>query len=883
MITIGRIRIEKTEDIQRLRKKVMHLEAHLDFSEYIQSRDAGNLSMFLKRQLSSSGAEGIDFTAHLDADSSELIYTCYIPCAREDSVKENILQNYQVKSVENHQEVTIAKILPDSAELTGDLIDRIIANFNVLSREELFDQLKQAKENAEMATKAKSDFLANMSHEIRTPMNAILGLSHLMRRTDLNATQKDYINKIHGASQNLLGIINDILDFSKIEAGKLTIETIDINLDDIFSDLGSIIAQKAQQKGLELVFFIAPGVPKRLKGDSLRLGQILLNLVNNAIKFTETGEIYVEVKNTRETEEKVELKFSVSDTGIGLTDQQQHNLFEAFSQADMSTTRKYGGTGLGLSISKQLSEMMGGHIEVQSTYGKGSVFSFTAVLEKQKRKEKASAPREIRDLNILIVDDNTTSQEVLLEYIADFGFHATATGTGEDAIRIIQSGINQGENQYQLVLMDYSLPTLNGFQTSDKINELLLPEERPKYILVTGFGRDEILSNMDIHGYSGFILKPVNQSLLFNTIMQVFGQVIRTESVYTADSYPEEFDLIRGAKLLLTEDNEINQQVAMELLTAEGFYVDIAENGKKSVEMTKSHTYDLVLMDLQMPVMDGFEATRTIRLDSSLKDLKIIAMTADAMEGIRESVLEAGMNDYVTKPIQPARLWEALATWIRPGTRMLPESYQCSTESPMGTENLNFPLLPGIDIRSGLTHLGGNERLYRDLLLRFTEDFHDFGERMENLLRESSDEAVRLAHTLKGVSGNLGAQALQNTAGMLESSLKQGEVPFHLIQEVTGMVERIRLSITAALPNISSEASEDEKTLSDDVLRALLIPAADALARRNPKPAVQALKELSEYRRTEVLDGQLRKAEQFLKTYKMKDALQILNEIVRGI
>ena len=636
-------------------------------------------------------------------------------------------------------------------------------------------ELAKAKETAEEATRAKSNFLANMSHEIRTPMNAIIGLSHLIQKTELSRKQKDYISKIYGSAHNLLGIINDILDFSKIEAGKLSMEIINFDIHEVFDNLGSMISEKAQAKNLELVFHVSTDIPATLTGDPLRLGQVLLNLANNAIKFTEAGEIAVTAELLDKTDEKVTINFLVRDTGIGLTKEQSGKLFQAFSQADTSTTRKYGGTGLGLSISKRLAEMMGGGIGVDSIHGEGSTFYFTGVFKYSTQKKREIIPVEINNLNVLIVDDNAASREVLTEYIEDFSFKATAVDNGQEAIQLIRKNRTEKRENFKLVLMDYSMPGLNGFQTAHKINELLNPEDRPKYILVTGFGRDEILKGIDESGFEGFILKPVNQSLLLNTIMHAFGHEQEDDKKSRTDDYPAGFEKIRGAQILLTEDNEINQQVAGEVLEGEGFFVDIANNGQESFEMIQKKEYDIVLMDLQMPVLDGYKASKKIRELDNFENLPIVAMTADAMAGVREEVLSVGMNDYITKPIEPNELWKTLTAWIKPEERELPDNFIPESKAD---DEFNLPEIPGIDIQGGIKRVGGNLKLYIKLLRQFAEDFADIEKNIRALIESNDlDAAVRETHTIKGVSGNIGAKELQELSADLEASLKDAESP----------------------------------------------------------------------------------------------------------
>ncbi len=631
-------------------------------------------------------------------------------------------------------------------------------------------ELAKARDQAIAADKSKSEFLSMMSHEIRTPMNAIIGMNRLALQTELTAKQQDYLTKVQVASRALLGIINDILDFSKIEAGKLELETIPFNLDDVLNDLASLMVGKAEEKDLQIHFNVADSVPTHLMGDPLRLGQVLLNLVGNAIKFTHSGGIFINVALVETGADQIKLKFSVKDTGIGLTAEQIGGLFQSFSQADKSTTREYGGTGLGLAICKRMVSMMYGDIHVVSEIGQGSTFIFTAVfgLPQGAAQRRAASRDAFRGIKALVVDSDTASREALALYLETFFFQVTQAGSGEQSIQLLENA--PIEKPYQLVLMEWNLTKMDGITAARQIRNSRNIASIPHIIMITTHNRDDIEQRSAELNLDGFLVKPVHPSALFNAVVEAFGHDDSSIlQAHRSGGENEALHKIKGAKLLLVEDNQINQQIAKETLEMEGFEVIVATDGQDAVQKIRASYFDAVLMDLQMPVMDGLEATRIIRSEAKFDDLPIIAMTAHALSDVREKCLHIGMNGYVTKPLDVDELLASLVDFIKP----MQKTPDARLEQIVQQRELLLPeLLPGIDMPQGLKNMVGNAQLFCDLLVKFQQSYSDAQARLEALLQAGDiDSALKLLHAMKGVAANLAMPELRSSIVALEQTL----------------------------------------------------------------------------------------------------------------
>ncbi|MEX0332389.1 MAG: response regulator [Puniceicoccaceae bacterium] len=767
------------------------------------------------------------------------------------------------------------------------------------------ESLARAKDAAEEASKAKSNFIANMSHEIRTPMNAVIGLADLALKSDSKKKQTDYLEKILRASRILLGIINDILDFSKIEQRKVELEATTFDLHEEMRTINEMFARNIEDKGLSLRVDFAQDIPANVVGDPLRLRQILINLFSNAIKFTEKGEISLSARMVKHEEGQITLEFSVSDTGIGMDEELTAKVFESFKQGDESTTRVFGGTGLGLAISKHLVELMGGTISAKSFYGKGSTFTFTVVFEEAVMESIPEAPTGLEGLRILVVDEEKEVQEMLSHLLKDFSFRTATAGSVDEAVKML--GAAPFGDPFRLVILDWNMPEKKGTEAVKIITELNTIPLKPSYMIMSGYWNEELHKDLDECGVTAFLPKPFKSSTLLDLIIRQFSDEVMDVVRAVKDSDASGIPDLSHANLLLAEDNELNQEVALGLLEETQCKVFVVENGKAALEAITEDTYDLVLMDIQMPELDGYETTRQLRDMESRGELPkrdngdandgripIIAMTAGTLSRDKDRAFEAGMDDHVSKPVDPKLFYKVLAKWLggvaAEGSsvgkkRVLSPKDETKSDQSEGILTSLAPF-PGIELEKGLMHVGGNEERLGKLMLKFRKGQANVVEEIKTALADGDRElAHRTAHTLKGLAGTLGATTLQEAARVLEAALK-GEPGKKdedaLLVDVEQSLQEV-IEGLAPLETVPSSGAKKKRSVKiSKKERTRLLNKLSSLLEDGDSEAIACYNELNEAGVFSTGSGQPDQLGSLIEAYSFEEAKAVLKTIMES-
>lgn len=770
-------------------------------------------------------------------------------------------------------------------------------------REALLQALHEARRNllsiaedAVLADAAKSAFVANMSHDIRTPLNAIIGMGHLLTQTPLTKQQQDYVNTLQNSASHLLTLINDILDFSKIEADHLEFNNQPFALETIRQHLAQLFAPAAQEKGLELIIHIDPNVPVQLVGDAFRLEQVLNNLISNAVKFTDQGEISLKIALRERTQAHAKLIFHVQDTGIGLTAEQQTRVFDAFTQADSATNRNFSGTGLGLAISQRLVAMMDGELTVHSEPGIGSTFSFTAAfaIPATPRQRQLLPPTNIKGINAMVVDNHRLARETTCQILTSFAVQTTPAANADECVKALQTA----PAGYRLLVVDWRIAGMEDFALLRRIQALGL-SSLPKVVLLTNFKTDTLLSQSRLAGVDAFLTKPITASAMFNVLLELFAPEQQTlTETSAAPATPESgyarVQAIRGATILLVEDRPINRDVAIGFLEQAGLQVQTAADGRQALALVKQQHFDAVLMDIQMPVMDGLAAAEAIRRLGETPDypqlatLPILAMTAHAMRGDRERSLAAGMNDHITKPIDPDELYGKLAEWVTAKSLPIaadPAAAAAESKAPSATA---LPILEGIDTTSGLRHVGHKQTFYRQMLIQFANQHcQDAAEIQAGIAAADWAGVEHYAHALKSVAATLGAHDLQTAAAELEHALHNDEPAD--IEALAARLTEALATVCNTLQPLQQPAREtgqpaDGATLApahteDTALKALLEQLAEGIRKRQPRPCNERLAELKGYSWPTRCSETMNKLEDALANYQFDQALRQLDHL----